>query len=134
MRAHPHEIAVGFFDGRWEVPNGSYFPDPRGAFEDADDALQFLKDLTGEDFGKNAALWEEWFKNCPADWISFLYENYPSVVQSPGHPRFKERVDYANERWKEVTTRQCSKCGALCPEYRRHCGACGSDIGRVTMA
>ena len=130
MQLLPHEIAVGFLDQRWAATEETSFPDPRAAFRDVDDAHQFLKDLTGEDFGIVAADWESWFEACPKDLLDLLYEGYPSVLQSLTHPRFPERLRQVNERWKETTNRQCSRCTGLCPEYREHCWACGFAMGR----
>lgn len=41
-----------------------------------------------------------------------------------------ERVANANQRWKNITKRQCPNCNALCPEYRQNCLACGYQLGR----
>lgn len=44
-----------------------------------------------------------------------------------------ERVANANQRWKNITTRKCPNCNALCPEYRRSCLACGYELGRQEL-
>lgn len=44
-----------------------------------------------------------------------------------------DRVANANQRWKNITTRKCPNCNALCPEYRRSCLACGYELGRQEL-
>lgn len=132
MQAHPHEIAIGFFDGRWNADDGFCDPDPRNAFSSSEEALQFLHDLTGEQIGQDAAEWEEWFANCPPDLLRLMYDGYPMVIQSLNHPDFPKRLLAATERWQDTTARICSKCTALCPEYREHCWACGFKVGRAS--
>ena len=124
MRIPPHELALGLLSGRWDEEDGVPSPEIKAQ------QYQFLRDLTGEDFGNDWNAWQRWFDECPPDLLSEFYDNHQNVVQSKDHPDFPKRVDGANRQWANVTDRQCPECTALCPEYRRTCVACGFEIGR----
>lgn len=64
MRLLPHDVAIGILGDRFEE---GLVPDPHTAFEGKEDALRFLRELTGEDFGLNVDKWDAWFRDCPDD-------------------------------------------------------------------
>ena len=41
-------------------------------------------------------------------------------------------LEMARKRWENVTDRACTRCGALCPEYRLSCIVCGFEMGGET--
>jgi hypothetical protein len=71
MRLHPHEIAIRILEDAFE--DGIY-PDPRTAFDGKAGALEFLRDLTQEDFGEDAARWREWFRRCSREMLDLHYD------------------------------------------------------------
>ena len=73
MRLHLHEVAIGIVGDEFEE---DYFPDPRTAFDGRDDALEFLRELTEQDFGADVAKWRAWFAACPQDLLALHYEEY----------------------------------------------------------
>lgn len=125
MQLFPHEIAIGILGDEFE---DGCFPDPRTAFEDRQDALDFLRELTEEDFGDDVHRWRAWFSACPREMLRLHYDEWRLKDLIRHRP---ERVAYAEERWGQVTQRRCPNCGSLCPEYRAHCWACEHHVGRV---
>src|SRR6476469_6946117 len=118
MQLFHHEIAIGILGDEFE---DGPFPDPRYAFDGREDALDFLRDLTEEDFGEDVARWRAWFLACSSEMLDLHYEEWRRKRLIRDRPK---RVAYSEDRWRGVTQRRCPNCGSLCPEYRAHCWAC----------
>ncbi|MBB3210526.1 hypothetical protein FHS27_006373 [Rhodopirellula rubra] len=129
MQLRPHEIALGIVRGDFDDMDGA-FPDPRNAFT-PEEAVNFLEDFTGESHGTDAAMWTQWFADCPDDLINDFYDAYNDLMHSPDGRLFDDMRQYANSRGANVTNRRCPKCDSLCPEYRAHCYACRHELGRA---
>ena len=71
MRLHPHEIALGILEDAFE---DGFYPDPRTAFDGKAGALEFLRDLTEEDFGEDTSRWRDWFQRCSREMLDLHYE------------------------------------------------------------
>jgi hypothetical protein len=71
MRLSPPEIAIRILEDAFE--DGIY-PDPRTAFDGKAGALEFLRDLTEEEFGSDTAKWRDWFSRCPRDMLDLHYD------------------------------------------------------------
>ena len=71
MRLLPHEIAIGILGNEF-IQRGQ-IPDPNTAFDGNEEALAFLKELTGEDFGEDAAMWKRWFAACDRELLEMCY-------------------------------------------------------------
>jgi hypothetical protein len=88
MRLFPHQIAIGILGDEFEYPEGvEPFPDPRSAFDGKADALRFLRDLTGEDFGEDVYRWRKWFRRCSEENLDACYARStggPARHTSPG--------------------------------------------------
>jgi hypothetical protein len=127
MRLRPHEAAMACLDAE-EMPEGVVEASPFSR----ETAVEFLQLLTGKTLGDDSMAWRKWFEERGTDeYVEACYENVEKAVQSKDHPRFHQRVAHANARWQSVTNRRCPECQALCPEYRKHCMACGFSVGRV---
>lgn len=125
MQLMPHEVAIGVIRGDFD--DGCY-PDPRTAFS-FDEAIAFLEDLTGELLGTDTNKWEQWFADCPVDILAEFYSAYDDLVHSANGRQFKQRCEFANDRWRSITERRCPKCNSLCPEYRKRCWVCRFEVG-----
>ena len=66
MLLFPHKVAIGILEDAFE--DGIY-PDPRNGFDGKAGALEFLRELTEEDFGQDPAKWREWFKQCSREML-----------------------------------------------------------------
>lgn len=125
MRLLPYEIAIGILGDEFEP---GIFPDSDSAFDGKAGALEYLQNLTEEDFGYDCAKWRNWFDKCPRDLFELCHDNWYRKELVRTRP---ERLAYAEDRWGKTTHRRCPNCNGLCPEYRNHCWVCEAEIGRV---
>lgn len=72
MQLSPHEVAIGILANEF---GEGYSPDPRTCFT-REEAIEFLRDLTGEEFGADAAQWKAWFASLPDEYRNLCYEEY----------------------------------------------------------
>jgi hypothetical protein len=74
MRMLPHEVALLVLSNQYDA---DVFPSPRAAFS-REGAWEFLRDLSGQDFGLDHNAWENWFRKYCSDKVQIrvLYESY----------------------------------------------------------
>ena len=68
----PHELDIAILKGEFDYGD---CPDPVQRQQiDRERALEFLKMLTGEDFGDDGLAWQQWFADAGGEFVALCYE------------------------------------------------------------
>jgi hypothetical protein len=66
----------------------------RTAFDGKAGALEFLRDLTEEDFGEDTARWRDWFKRCSREMLDLDYDEMVRKAKARKAKRAWRRITY----------------------------------------
>ena len=75
MRVHPISLALRYLKGQRNIRGAPYYGQP--AFDSAEQAVECLRQYTGQDLGKNATKWGKWLRK--NRWVYYASTDDPRL-------------------------------------------------------